>query len=206
MRWTGTCWSCTFVLLFRDVLAEISVLKNPNKKPVETYIRRINEVPPTGGGQERLRLAVIEAATRTCAGTRTNTIYHLKTTPAPKPRRKLGSNKWETIHDGIQGQKRDAASCPTDYQLCPQSVGGGCCPNDRVCGTNSCYPVGAAPASACGVAGYIACGINDGGEYIIPVSCLIADMCRWMLSFGLCLREEWVYTFCRSFLHGNLRS
>jgi hypothetical protein len=91
------------------------------------------------------------------------TVAHPKITEGPKVKRKLGSNRWDQIHDAIQGQKRDAASCPADYQLCPQSLNGGCCPTDRVCGTNSCYPSSSAPASACGIAGYIACGIAEGG-------------------------------------------
>ncbi|KAG4420975.1 hypothetical protein IFR04_005844 [Cadophora malorum] len=78
-------------------------------------------------------------------------------------RRKLGSIKWDMIHDGIQGQKRDLTSCPVDYDLCPKSMNGGCCPTDRVCGTSSCFPNSAAPASACGKSGYIACGIPEGG-------------------------------------------
>jgi len=91
------------------------------------------------------------------------TVAHPKITQAPLIKRKLGSLKWDIIHDGIQGQKRDVASCPTDFQLCPESLKGGCCPNDRVCGTSSCIAKSAAPVSACGKAGYIECGINDGG-------------------------------------------
>ncbi|KAH6724444.1 hypothetical protein BKA61DRAFT_30082 [Leptodontidium sp. MPI-SDFR-AT-0119] len=78
-------------------------------------------------------------------------------------RRKLGSVKWDMIHNGIQGQKRDLTSCPVDFNLCPKSMNGGCCPNDRVCGTSSCFPASAAPASACGKSGYVACGIPEGG-------------------------------------------
>ena len=92
-------------------------------------------------------------------------VAHPKITEPPSlVRRKLGSIKWDMIHDGIQGQKRDAASCPTDYNACPQSLKGGCCPSDRVCGISSCYAASAAPASACGKTGYIACGLDDGGE------------------------------------------
>ena len=80
-------------------------------------------------------------------------------------RRKLGSIKWDMVHNGIQGQKRDLASCPVDYNLCPKSMNGGCCPKDRVCGTSSCFPSSAAPASACGKSGYTACGIPEGGTY-----------------------------------------
>ncbi|ESZ90866.1 hypothetical protein SBOR_8758 [Sclerotinia borealis F-4128] len=78
-------------------------------------------------------------------------------------KRKLGSNHWDKIHEVIQGRKRDASECPSDYQLCPKSMNGGCCPNNRSCGTSSCYLTSAASASACGVSGYTACGIDDGG-------------------------------------------
>lgn len=93
------------------------------------------------------------------------TIAHPKITPGPSlGKRKIGSSRWDLIHDGIQGQKRDATECPADFQLCPKSLKGGCCPNDRVCGSSSCLPTSAAPASACGMSGYIACGASDGGK------------------------------------------
>lgn len=63
----------------------------------------------------------------------------------------------------VDMQRRAATECPAAYQLCPASVGGGCCPSDRVCGTSSCFATTAAPQSACGILGYIACGIEDGG-------------------------------------------
>ena len=110
---------------------------------------------PQNIGQEVLR-TIITAIPVTAA--------HPKITQAPLLKRKLGSLKWDVIHDGIQGRKRDAAaSCPTDFQLCPESMKGGCCPNDRVCGLSSCFAKSAAPASACGKSGYIECGVNDGG-------------------------------------------
>ncbi|RAL67671.1 hypothetical protein DID88_008415 [Monilinia fructigena] len=99
----------------------------------------------------------------------TTTTQITMTTKFPKslyPRiakRKLGSNHWDKIHEAIQGQKRDASECPIDYQLCPQSMNGGCCPNNRSCGASSCYLSSAASASACGVSGYTACGIDAGG-------------------------------------------
>lgn len=78
-------------------------------------------------------------------------------------RRKLGSNHWDKIHEAIQGRKRDVSECPSNYQLCPKSMDGGCCPNDRSCGQSSCYLTTTATATACGVAGYTACGIDEGG-------------------------------------------
>jgi hypothetical protein len=93
------------------------------------------------------------------------TVTYPKITEGPSLlKRKLGSNHWDLIHEGIQGQKRDATSCPADYQLCPKSLNGGCCPNDRVCDTSSCLPTSAGPTSACGKLGYTACDISDGGK------------------------------------------
>ncbi|EPE33313.1 hypothetical protein GLAREA_06325 [Glarea lozoyensis ATCC 20868] len=91
-------------------------------------------------------------------------ITYPKITEAPSLfKRKIGSNRWDLIHEDIQGRKRDATQCPVDYQLCPDDVGGGCCPNDRVCGKESCLPTSAAPASACGKLGYTACALAEGG-------------------------------------------
>jgi hypothetical protein len=92
-------------------------------------------------------------------------ISHPKITEAPSLlKRKLGSTKWDLIHEDIQGRKRDASVCPADYNLCPENVGGGCCPTDRVCGKESCLPASTAPASACGKLGYTACAIAEGGN------------------------------------------
>jgi hypothetical protein len=101
------------------------------------------------------------------------TMSHPKITEAPVVKRKLGSNKWDMIHEGIQQQKRDATECPEDYQMCPASLNGGCCPNDRVCGMSSCIATTAAPASACGLAGYIPCAIADGGIWSIENKCVV---------------------------------
>ncbi|TVY17896.1 hypothetical protein LARI1_G004187 [Lachnellula arida] len=92
------------------------------------------------------------------------TVAYPKITEGPSLlKRKLGSNRWDLIHEGIQGQKRDATACPADYNLCPKSMNGGCCPNDRICDTSSCLPTSAGPSSACGKVGYTACDIADGG-------------------------------------------
>ncbi|KAF7864230.1 uncharacterized protein EAF02_010198 [Botrytis sinoallii] len=111
-------------------------------------------------------------ANKVCDGescSATTTTQVTMTTKFPKlshpgiVKRKLGSNHWDKIHEAIQGRKRDASECPSYYQLCPKSMNGGCCPNNRSCGTSSCYLTSAAPASACGVSGYTACGIDAGG-------------------------------------------
>jgi len=104
------------------------------------------------------------------ARTRTSivTLPHPKITEGPSlVKRKVGSSHWDVIHEGIQGQKRDSTVCPSDFRSCPQSVNGGCCPNDRICGTASCLPTSTAPASACGVSGYFPCDIAVGGVCIL---------------------------------------
>jgi hypothetical protein len=166
MHITGICWACAVVLLFPGVLADGPENNLSPRSPEKGYVQRAGGERPRIFAQLRLETRLVQTSiTSTMYETSTtSTIYHPKITEAPVLRRKLGSNKWDAIHNGIQGQKRDATSCPSDFQLCPQSMKGGCCPNDRVCGTNSCYAAAAAPVSACGKAGYIACGIDDGGR------------------------------------------
>src|ERR1700709_137318 len=137
MRWTGICWSCAVVLAFQGVWADVSDNKYKSGKTGKEYNERPNGWPGNFG-QQKLESVIIESST---------TVFYPKITQAPVFKRKLGSNKWDMIHEGIQGQKRDATSCPADYQLCPQSMNGGCCPSDRVCGTSSCFAAGAAPVS-----------------------------------------------------------
>jgi hypothetical protein len=93
------------------------------------------------------------------------TISQPKITQAPILKRKVGSNKWDIVHEGIQGQKRDAAQCGAGYQSCAASLSGGCCPTDRICGTDSCYAESTLPATVCGVAGYVPCGMAEGGTF-----------------------------------------
>lgn len=54
-------------------------------------------------------------------------------------------------------------TCPESYQLCPESLGGNCCPEDRSCGTSSCYATTTAPMSVCSKNGLVPCGIDQGG-------------------------------------------
>lgn len=91
-----------------------------------------------------------------------------KITVAPIVRRKLGSEKWDLIHEGMQAQKRDGESCPTGFQLCPQSLNGGCCPNDRVCGASNCLvsSTSTAVAMGCGKENLFACSLEDGGKLL----------------------------------------
>lgn len=84
-------------------------------------------------------------------------------------KRKVGSNYWDRIHESMLAQKRSADECPQGYQMCPQSLKGGCCPADRSCGVSSCYATAAAVQTACGLSGYVPCAVEEGGKsYISP--------------------------------------
>ncbi|KAK0740144.1 hypothetical protein B0T18DRAFT_202826 [Schizothecium vesticola] len=58
---------------------------------------------------------------------------------------------------------RDGAVCPSDHSLCPESLGGDCCPSRYACAADSCYATTAAIASACGQEGWFACPAADSG-------------------------------------------
>ncbi|KAG9246028.1 hypothetical protein BJ878DRAFT_317873 [Calycina marina] len=148
MRMRAICRSYVAAMLLGGVRA--------NDPPAATQIGGLNrpEELPRILEQQVLKTIVVETAI---------TVVHPKITLAPILKRRLGSLRWDIIHDGIQGQKRDMASCQAGFSMCPDSMNGGCCPSDRVCGTSSCFASSAAPASACGKANYIACDINDGG-------------------------------------------
>ncbi|KAK1829271.1 hypothetical protein QBC39DRAFT_357105 [Podospora conica] len=57
----------------------------------------------------------------------------------------------------------DGAVCQADHSLCPESLGGGCCPSRYACATDACYATTAAIASACGKEGWFACPAADSG-------------------------------------------
>ncbi|KAK0639429.1 hypothetical protein B0T16DRAFT_243827 [Cercophora newfieldiana] len=59
--------------------------------------------------------------------------------------------------------QRAASTCKTDYSLCPESVGGGCCPSQYECATDSCYATTAGVTSACGKEGWFACPLDSSG-------------------------------------------
>lgn len=45
-----------------------------------------------------------------------------KITEVPKlKQKKTGSNRWNAIHEEIQGRKREAELCPGVFQACPSS-------------------------------------------------------------------------------------
>ncbi|TVY84862.1 hypothetical protein LSUE1_G001312 [Lachnellula suecica] len=186
MRVVGASWSCTFTIAACYVgVAWASVSnkefesKPPNYTPQNSWPfdgQEILDAPISGkvvSGSEQqapkesrntdeVTLSSVQKILVTTT-TKEVAVLHPKITDAPLVRRKLGSNRWDLVHNGIQGQKRDATACPIDYQLCPKSLNGGCCPNDRVCAVSSCLPTSEGPVSACGKLGYVACGISDGG-------------------------------------------
>ncbi len=165
MRVTRLCFSCAVALagVFAQgswaassdnhdfAIVRKSKLENANQRNGAQGERKVEEV------QRVVGVVVTSTSTIVVASPRI-------TEPPLLVRRKLGSTHWDAIHEELRGRKREATICPADYQLCPQSLNGGCCPNDRVCGASSCLPTSSA-ASACGMAGYIACGISDGGIF-----------------------------------------
>lgn len=163
--------ACAIALATRGAMAEMGCAKE-EAKPAAGYNGQLDILTELLEQHKLVESPVVVA--------------HPKITEPPSlMRRKLGSTKWDMIHEGIQGRKREAASCPTDFQLCPASLEGGCCPNDRECGTSSCYsPSTTAIVSACGVAGYVACDLDDGGtrSALVPpqtcANCYQVDVAR----------------------------
>jgi hypothetical protein len=193
MRFSRSCWFCTLLLTgqFGAVWAiKSNNRRDPGRSKKSDYERPTlwdrffaqkelgigspvgHQLCPTvlgGCGRPKTRvcgknacLSTIETAV---------TIANPKITEPPLFKRKLGSNKWVLIHEGIQGQKREAPQCGSGYQSCAASLNGGCCPNDRICGTESCYAASTPPATVCGVAGYVACGMAEGGEFFPRTQC-----------------------------------
>jgi hypothetical protein len=216
MRLGAGCWSCMLLLAghFGGVWAVVSDNKHKSGRSGKSDYERPSPwdrlfaqkklgtecpvdhqlCPESVGGGCCPKTKVCGAST--CLATIETAIIvsHPKITQAPTAplfKRKLGSNKWDIIHEGMQGQKRDATDCGADYNLCPASLNGGCCPTDRVCGTDSCYATTAAPASACGSAGYVACGIAQGGMFFLEMNkCAILTTIRWLLSSELCMSSR----------------
>jgi len=191
MRVTGTCWSTAALAAGFLGVAWASISENEEKSPrpgKSNYTPQdrlggqkivvgaepaevVAENEDTMSQLEDMNEATVESIQKILVTTTTSetavTVTYPKITEAPSLfKRKLGSSRWDLIHEGIQGQKRDATACPVDYQLCPKSVGGGCCPNDRLCDTSSCLPTTPGPSTACGQVGYVACGQDDGGKNI----------------------------------------
>ena len=188
MRFSRRCWICTLLLTgnFGGVWAtEQNHKQNPGREesdhgrpsPWDRFLaqKKLGTECPVdyqlcpdrlgGGCCPKTRVC----GTNACLATVETavTIAHPKITEPPLLKRKLGSIKWDVIHEGIQGQKRDAPQCGSDSQSCAASLNGGCCPNDRICGIDSCYAASTVPATVCGVAGYVACGMAEGGRFFL---------------------------------------
>ncbi|KAK1754560.1 hypothetical protein QBC47DRAFT_402974 [Echria macrotheca] len=56
-----------------------------------------------------------------------------------------------------------SSTCAADLSLCPDSLGGGCCPSRYECATDSCYATTTGATTACGKAGWFACPAEDSG-------------------------------------------
>lgn len=67
------------------------------------------------------------------------------------------------LSEDTQLLKRAKDQCPTQYSLCPSSLGGDCCPNGYDCAKESCYVAAAATSTCQGYTGYYACAQSLGG-------------------------------------------
>lgn len=185
MRSAGTCWSCATglsAIFFQGIQASDTDKRSDKREDSNKLGKKSNARPnqdqkvvnedsndrsaKSQAGQLVQGLAPTPRPTQT-QSSRTETL-HPQITPGPALfRRKHGSMRQDMIHDGFFAlAKRADESCPTSYQLCASSLGGGCCPQSGYsCGTSSCLPTSASSASACGFAGYVACDIADGGMF-----------------------------------------
>ncbi len=78
-------------------------------------------------------------------------------------RRTDGVRRVDKIFVTTQLERRDDGVCPTNYSLCPASLGGGCCPDSYGCETDSCIET--ARPTCRGNPGYAPCGIDVGGQF-----------------------------------------
>lgn len=67
------------------------------------------------------------------------------------------------LTDDTQLKKRAKDQCPMSYSLCPNSLGGDCCPDGYACAKQSCYVTTAAVSTCAGNTGYYACPFSLGG-------------------------------------------
>ncbi|KAK3392592.1 hypothetical protein B0T20DRAFT_60120 [Sordaria brevicollis] len=70
-------------------------------------------------------------------------------TPPPQPLR-------------LKRRGDDDLTCPVNHSLCPESMGGGCCPDQYECASDACSATTAALGTACGIVGYYYCPITAG--------------------------------------------
>lgn len=76
-------------------------------------------------------------------------------TPPPQPLR-------------LKRRGDDDLTCPVNHSLCPESLGGGCCPDQYECASDACSATTAAVGTACGKVGYYYCPITAGREFMSP--------------------------------------
>ncbi len=95
----------------------------------------------------------------------------------------------DKVHVTTQLHRRDDTLCPANYSLCPSSMSGGCCPDRYGCATDSCVATTAGTTSACGTAGYYACGSNVGGLSTIPARTLLERPSNTSVCTGGCCPE-----------------
>ncbi len=170
MRGAGVCWSCSIALAAGWVRGSWATASEddqvedsraqPRRKMLPVYGPRVNGAAQQAMAQ-KLRSVPISRERATA------TSDHPKITEAAVlGKGKMGLTRWDKLPEGIVGRKRDATVCPADYQLCPASLNGGCCPSNSICDMSSCLPNTAAPGKACGMASYIPCGLDVGGRLL----------------------------------------
>ena len=164
------CWSCTVGLAAGYIRKSWRSMFADKRRCGGSMEQRQNDEHAEGRRVSPQRVEYVQKILELSPTQHSTVIVaYPKVTEGPAlVKRKLGSNHWDLIHEGIQGRKRNAPICATDYSLCPESLGGGCCPTGRVCGSSSCYPSSAATASACGQVGYFGCGVEEGGQCSLP--------------------------------------
>ena len=74
----------------------------------------------------------------------------------------------------ILGRRNASQVCASGHNLCPNSLGGGCCPDNYKCAKKNCYAVNQAPSTCLGKVGWYPCAAKYGGEYIKSVSKLLS--------------------------------
>ncbi|KAI2601716.1 hypothetical protein GGR54DRAFT_634568 [Hypoxylon sp. NC1633] len=75
----------------------------------------------------------------------------------------------EKNHHLLRHPKREASCQVSGYSLCPDSAGGGCCPDNYACAASYCYATTAGPTSACGKANWYDCPLTAGAGSCCPV-------------------------------------
>ena len=106
-------------------------------------------------------------------------------TPPPQP-----------LRQQLKRRGDDELTCPGTYTACPASLGGGCCPGNYDCASDSCTATTKSLGVACGRTGYFQCAITAGREFSLsytpfhPAVTLKLTNIRGMLSRGMGLRHR----------------